>query len=292
MQNSNVAARLASLILALTATSALAQVSAHRESSGSTAAINIEKANKRAVPPVEAATKEYEKLLAATPGDAVILNNLGVNYFLMGRVYESQSVLRKAALRSPDSLQIRVNLAIVYNGTFNPGMAIRTLEEVLAQSPGESRARRVLCEIYAQEERRSDAIACYDVLFNSGKIEAAAAANFATSLIDGDQIDRAWEVLRWADLNYPEDAGVKNGLGVVLFRRKKFSTAEAQLQRAVALEPGTAQVRYNLAMAQMASNKRGAVLEQYKYLKTSSPELAGKLYQILFRDKIVSVRPQ
>lgn len=255
-------------------------------------AVAIEKVNRRPLSRVESSIKEYEKLLAATPGDAVALNNLGAMYFLAGRHFEAQSMVRKAVQRAPDSLPIRVNLAIVLHKTYNPGLAIATLQRILKEDPAQDRAQQVLCEIYAQEELKREALGCYGVLRSSGKMSATAAASYSTLLLDRDEVDRALELLRWADRSLPADAGVKNGLGVVLFRKKKYADAEKSLQQAVALEPGTAQARYNLAMVQMATNKRGAVLEQYKYLKTSNPELARALYEVVFRDKIVSAAPR
>ena len=42
----------------------------------------------------------------------------------------------------------------------------------------------------------------------------------------------------------------------------------------------------------MATRNRGAVLEQYKFLKTSNPELARELYKVIYRDKIVYAAPR
>ena len=255
-------------------------------------AINIEKVNKRPGSSVELAIKNYEKLIKSKPNDAVILNNLGANYFLAGRVFEAQSFLRKAAERAPELTQIRVNLAVVLNKTYNPELAIETLEGVLSQEPQFVRAREILCEIYGQEKRSSDAVSCFEVLERSGNLDAFEATNFSTALIENKQVDRALSILLQADTKFPNDPGIKNGLGVAFFLKKKYTRAENHLQRAVELEPNSSQLRYNLAMTQMLTNKRGAVLEQYKFLKTSDPELASQLYKYLFRDKIVSAKPQ
>lgn len=293
MQNFLRAARVSSLVLILFAAPATPQSTArHQNSNIRESAMNIEKVNKRPGSPVELAIKNYEKLLKSNPNDATILNNLGANYFLAGRVFEAQSILRKAVQRNPELTQVRVNLAIALNKTYNPGLAIETLQGVLKQEPQFVRAREILCEIYGQEEMKSEAISCYEVLEKSGNLNAMEAANYGTALIESKEVDRALAMLRQADSKFPEDPGIKNGLGVVLFLKKKYALAEAQLRRAVELEPDSTQLRYNLAMTQMVTNKRGAVLEQYKYLKTSDPELASKLYKLLFRDKIVSVKPQ
>lgn len=254
--------------------------------------LSIEKINKRPLSATERAIKEYERLVASNPSDAIVLNNLGVLYFSGRRMFEAQSMIRKAASLAPKSAQIRTNLAVVLNKTYNPGLAIETLESVLAGEPDFHRARQVLCELYAQQERSGEALACYGALRGADKLDAVSASNYGTSLIANEELERAIELLRWADAKFPPDAGVKNGLGVALFRKKKYADAEKNLQKAVELEPRATQLRYNLAMAQMANNKRGAVLEQYNYLKTSNPELAGELYKIIFRDRVVSAAPR
>lgn len=293
MQNLLRAARASSLVLILFAAPVSSQSTArHQNPNVRETAINIAKVNKRPGSTVEIAIKNYEKLLKANPNDATILNNLGANYFLAGRTFEAQSLLRKAVQRGPELTQVRVNLAIVLNKTYNPGLAIETLKGVLKQEPGFVRAREILCEIYGQEKMNSEAISCFDGLEKTGKLSAVEAANYGTALIENKEVDRALSMLRRADAKFPDNPGIKNGLGVALFLNKKYTLAETQLRRAVELEPGATQLRYNLAMTQMVTNKRGAVLEQYKYLKTSDPELASKLYKLLFRDKIVSAKPQ
>ena len=293
MPYTRIAARLILIVVAIAAATATGQTGTNlRGSELRATAVNIEKTNKRPVAQLEASIKEYERLVEGSPDDAVIMNNLGAMYFLAGRYYESQSIIRKALRRSPRSVPIRINLAIALNRTHNSALAIDTLESVLAEAPDQSRAREILCELYAKEDRIVDSMECFDVLFKSGEMAALGAANYATLLIDAGSTDRALEVLRWADSEFAENAGVKNSLGVALYKKKKFKAAETHLQRAVAMEPASAQLRFNLAMAQMAGNNRGAVFEQYKFLKTASPELARRLYQLLFRDKIVRVKPE
>ena len=292
MQNFPVAARAFTLLFVFCTPAASQSTVRHLNSNVRETAVNIEKVNTR--PRESAATliKDYEKLLRVKPNDPVILNNLGANYYLVGRLFESQSLLRKAVQRAPDLTQIRVNLAIVLNKTYNPDLAIEMLEGALKQEPQFVRAREILCGIYEQEKRLRETISCFEILERSGNMKAVGAANFGTVVIENKEIERALSMLKQADLKFPDNPGIKNGLGVALFLKKKYEMAEIQLRRAVELEPDVAQVRYNLAMAQMMTNKRGAVLEQYKFLKTSDPELASKLFKILFQDKVISAKPQ
>jgi len=293
MHNSIAAPRFTIFVVLLLTATGSAQISTHQLASvPRPGAVNIEKANNRPITEVEASIKEYEALVTASPDDAVILNNLGVMYYLAGRYYEAQSMIRKAAFREPKSFQIRTNWALALNKTHNPAYAISMLENVLNEDPNQHRTRQALCEIYLQEDRKTEAYECYETMRSNGKLGALSAANFSVVMLDRGEVDRAIELLRWADANFPPEAGVKNSLGIALYQKRKYADAERNLQQAVDLEPRRAKVRYNLAIVQMATQKRAAVLEQYKFLKTSNPELAGELYKVIYRDKIVSAAPR
>ena len=294
MHNSFAAPRLTLIVILLLTIDNFAQLSSNNQliPEPRHTAVNIEKANERPLSEVEASIKEYEALLTESPDDAVILNNLGVMYYLAGRYYESQSMIRKAAFQEPTSFQIRTNWALALNKTHNPAYGISMLENVLREDPKQHRTRHALCEIYLQEDRKKEAYECFETMRSYGELGALSAANFSVIMLDRGEVDRAIELLSWADANFPPEVGVKNSLGIALYRKKKYADAERNLQQAVELEPKRAKVRYNLAIIQMATRNRGAVLEQYKFLKTSNPELAGELYKFIYRDKIVSAAPR
>ena len=256
-------------------------------------AIAIEKVNKRPTGKSSAqAISWYEGLLRKEPANAVVLNNLGALYFTAGRFYEAQSLIRRAAQNARDSAQIHINLAVAYNKSLNPGLAISTLEGVLQKDPSDARALAFLCDIYSEQDQDREAVECYERFMRSQKLDAVSATNFGTVLLDLGEIKRALEVMQEADGRFPNDPGLKNGIGIALYHRKKFTEAEKYLARAVELRPKEALIRYNLALLQVVTKKRGAALEQYRYLKTADPELAGALYKALFRDKLVFVDPK
>lgn len=290
MQILRTAARSFSLIV-LAVAAAAAQNNSHSSNPGARGpAMGIDKVNKRpAAISVERAIKEYEALMVKSPSDPIILNNLGANYYIAGRYYEAQSLIRKAAERAPDSALISINLAIAYNKVYNPALAITTLEGVLKRHPEQKRARPILCDLYGQEKRNKEAAGCYETVGRTQKLDALAAANFGTVLLELGEVDSALRVLQPAEAEFPNDPGLKNGLGVALFRKKKYSQAEVYLARAVEMRPDALQLRFNLAVAQMMTQNRGSALEQYRYLKNADPELAGKLYKLIFGDKLVFV---
>ena len=130
--------------------------------------LSIGKVNERPISVVDSSIREYEALLNDSPEDAVILNNLGVMYYLAGRYFESQAMIRKAAFQATQSFQIRTNLALVQYKTHNPAFAISTLQFVLNEDPQQERTRRALCEIYVLENRKAEAFDCYAAMRGSG----------------------------------------------------------------------------------------------------------------------------
>jgi uncharacterized protein HemY len=80
-----------------------------------------------------------------------------------------------------------------------------------------------------------------------------------------------------------------NALGMIRFHTKHFKAAAEAFKQAVQLAPEQNEVRFNLALAQLAAQNKPGALSQYRLLSESDPELAQKLYRIIYRDKILFV---
>jgi Flp pilus assembly protein TadD len=74
------------------------------------------------------ARASYQAALAAKPGDASVLNNLGMSYALEGNLPEAEHTLRQAAAqtRGAEGARLRQNLALVVGlqGRFDEAKAI------------------------------------------------------------------------------------------------------------------------------------------------------------------------
>ncbi len=89
---------------------------------------------------MDAAESEYKTVLATSPTDAIVLNNLGALYLSMNRLGEAETLLIKAA--ESGSTEARLNMAALREKEKNWEGARRIFEEMLAaENPGPHRAQ-------------------------------------------------------------------------------------------------------------------------------------------------------
>ena len=76
---------------------------------------------------------------------------------------------------------------------------------------------------------------------------------------------------------------------MVYFNTDRVKDAAAAFKRAVETAPDMHESRYNLAIAQLSLRNKAAAISQYNILKVEAPELAARLYSVMFSGKIVIV---
>ncbi len=65
--------------------------------------------------------------------------------------------------------------------------------------------------------------------------------------------------------------------------------AVTMFKKGVEADPGSGELRFNLAVAQLANGNKEGALSQYRVLKVEDAKLADQLYRILFHDKVIFV---
>jgi len=106
------------------------------------------------------------------------------------------------------------------------------------------------------------------------------------------QYKKAILVLQETVRLFPNDAVAYNNLGSAYFCAHRYGQAFLALRRALDLDPDFVEARYNLALAYLGTKDRSAAMEQYVILKRTSEESAQMLYEIMFRNQILSVKPE
>ena len=76
---------------------------------------------------------------------------------------------------------------------------------------------------------------------------------------------------------------------MLYYKKKRFAEAVAALKNAVEIAPEIYEIRYNLAIAQLALKNKAGAVSQYNILKTGDPKLAEQLARVLYADKLVFV---
>lgn len=231
----------------------------------------------------------YERLVRERPEDAVLHNNLGARYALAKRLREAATALERAVELDPKMAQARLNLAIVYKELGRHNDALVAVQKILSLSPANSRAKNVLCDLYTTTGLNNEAIDCYETLQKTMGLDKISVSNYGYALLEAGKAGRAFEVLAGAVTEFPNDISLLNGLGIAQFKKKKYELCIATFKRAMEMDPTRAEVRFNLAVAQLAARDRAAVLRHYNFLKDSDPDLARKVYRMLYSDKLIFV---
>ena len=167
----------------------------------------------------------WQAELRKEPLDAVVNNNLAVEYTSRGELAEARERLEVALRTNPGYWRAHVNLGIVEHKLHDDAAAVRSLEQAHRLDP------------------------------------SAASPDFFMALVLADQGDlsRAVEYLARAEKAEPLDARTPLFRGWYLFRLGRLDEATEELSRAAALDPGNPEPRTYLD--QVARSRSGMASE-------------------------------
>ncbi len=132
---------------------------------------------------------------------------------------------------------------------------------------------------------------CYETLIKLAPDDIQAKSEFGAALIRAGDTDRALKVLQKVTVSKPMHAQAHNSIGFAFFTKKKYSKAALAFKRAVEIDPSSDLYRFNLGMTLALNKNRPGALAQYRAIKEKAPERARLLYQQIYRDKLLFVRP-
>jgi tetratricopeptide (TPR) repeat protein len=118
----------------------------------------------------EAAAREYQRALQASPNSPIILSKLGRVLIQMNRFDEALAPLKKALDIDPDNANGYVELGRVYHATKNYSEARNVLEEAVQINPFNPVIYRLLTDIYpalGDQEKAKQAKATLDQLLSA-----------------------------------------------------------------------------------------------------------------------------
>lgn len=233
--------------------------------------------------------RQYREMLTARPEDPVLLNNLGVEYALTGRLRQAAETLERAIAAAPLRADLLINLALVYRDLGRTTEAWGLLDRSVRLAPKDPRPRTALCDLLLLRYKPADAVECYRVLESIGPLDPVAATNFSQALLNSGEIGPATKMLEDAARRFPGNSWVLNGLGMAQFRQKKYELAANSFKTAIEIDPQQNEFRFNLALAQLARRNRPGAISQYRLIQGSNAKLAFELYKRIYGDKVVFV---
>jgi tetratricopeptide (TPR) repeat protein len=75
-----------------------------------------------------------------------------------------------------------------------------------------------------------------------------------------------------------------------MYKLSRDKEAIPHLKEAVRLKPAYPEAQYNLGLLLLLAGQRSAALDQYQTLKNQHSSLAAKLFAVLYRDQVLSIK--
>lgn len=221
--------------------------------------------------------------------EALDFNNSAVQLALNHQYTEAQALLRRAIDTQPSVARFHRNMSILYEkmNLIDKALASARTAEQLSPSDPFIVEQRCVLELEAGEP--ASAVVCYEKLNSIRPLDELSRTYLGIAMFKTGKVDESIALLEQAANSKPPLAAAINALGVAYFRKKRINDAAAAFKRSVEAAPDVPESRYNLAIAQLSLRNREGAISQYNILKEGSPEFAARLYEILFRDKIVVV---
>lgn len=197
---------------------------------------------------LEQAAESFKRAIAADPKRVEAYTNLGVSYANMNKYSEAADMFTKALAFDPNNADVLAKLGAVYIQLEKYGESEEVLKRSLAINSDNTDARFYLAVGYGAKGMNEKAImACKEIIRNDPQYTQA-------YLLLGS--------LQTQVKNYPE--------------------AIAAFKKGLSQKPDDAQMHLGLGRAYALSGDRASALEEYKVLKQANPEMAGKLFKLIY----------
>jgi tetratricopeptide (TPR) repeat protein len=194
------------------------------------------------------AIEPYQKALALTPKDPNILNNLCSAYGKSGRYGEAAQSCQKAIELKSDLAEAYNNLGWTYRQMGRHPEAIQSCKMAIRLQPDLAMAHYNLGNGYAALKRYEEAVESYK------------------------------QAIR-LEFDYAE---AHLNLGAAYYALGRYEEAIDSYQRALLIKPSLPEGHLNLGMTYLRMGNRGSAIAAYKILKDLAPEMADRLFALIY----------
>jgi len=205
----------------------------------------------------EAITR-VKAVVDANPRNGVARNLLGRLYSESRAYPQAIAELSEATRFLPTWNTAYRNLALAKLGAGDVKGAVAACEAGLKQVPHDPSLSMSLASLYEREHRIDDAIAQYQSLHAHNPRMEVVANNLAFLLVtyrsDRQSLEQAEKLTQ--TFASSDNSAFLDTYGWVRLKAGDVGTARTSLERAVARSPGSAAIRYHLAMAQLKAGER------------------------------------
>ena len=224
----------------------------------------------------------YDAVLAAAPEFAPALHYSGVVLYQAGKLPEAAERIRAALKLEPGSSEAWSNLALVLEAAGRQEAAVNALKEAVKLAPGSPQilANLAAAELTLGRVRDAEASARSAVAADEGY--AAGWHNLALALEPQGRLLEALDAASRAAAIAPGEVayqGFKAQLEMTAGMRKK---ARATLDAALARNPDSAALHFQLATLHERENELERAMQEYAHVARLDPKHGAALSQLVF----------
>jgi len=197
-----------------------------------------------------------------------------------GQLSEADRVFRSVLSSSPKHpMALNYLGALTYQlGKVEP--AIRLLKQAVSVMPDYAEAQWNLANVYAQQERWSDAEACCRTALKFEPFAPPLLVTLADALRSQGRVDEAIEHYQQALNAKPNFAMGHNNLGSAYYTLRKLDDAVASYMQAIRLEPGFALAYQNLANVLREQGRTTKAVEALNMVLAVEPDNASARHNL------------
>jgi len=233
---------------------------------------------------LQEAEDAYRMILERDPGNADVLNLMGILAHQRKRPDEAGDLIERAISKNGLVASYHGNLGIVMQSQGRFDDAVRCYQEALALNPDFTEARMNLAIALQSRGNLAGAIEEYRVVLRLRPGLVTAHFKMGLALYHQGEFDAAVASYRKAIHLRPGIAEGYNNLGLALGSQGNLDEAIRQYRRAIQIRPDYAEAHGNLGTALRDQRKLGEAEESYREairLKPDCAELEGNLGAIL-----------
>jgi tetratricopeptide (TPR) repeat protein len=224
------------------------------------------------------ALKRLDDSAARAPTVALPLSLKGEVLLGEKRYAEAEAAFRAASARAPKWWLPYRNLALVEFAKGERAAAFATLTAAVSLVDDPNRLRAQIASAHEAAGEWDDAIRAYDAILTAAPKDRAAANNLAMLLAnhrsDAASLARAGELVK--PFAGSPNANFLDTYGWVTLKHGDANAALAALEKAQAAAPASPELRYHLAMAQLAAGQRNKATDNLRQAVASPQVFPGR----------------
>jgi tetratricopeptide (TPR) repeat protein len=232
--------------------------------------------------------QEFQAALSLNPDFADAHFNVGIVRWKQNDVNGAVGSFQRAVNLKPDSAEFRFRLgqALARNGQTLE--ASRELERAVELKPDHEAARYQLLVVYRKLGENDKAHQAADALNalrergtkSVGRDQSGLEYNAGLTALERGHIDESIEKLTRALAQPHDEAAVRDALGIAWQRKGNLAAAQTEFEKAVQLNPQSADAHLNLGVLMMRQGKADAAGREFRLAISLNPNFAEARFNL------------